>query len=102
MFIELVGNKKGSQLTKQDVIKYKESLFKIPANRNKVKQYRNKSIIELLSSDIRKSKLLSNLTIQNHSVKIGIFLDWMAQNGYCDSVLKIPFYGVIKKTKIVS
>jgi integrase len=102
LFIELVGNKKGSQLTKRDVIKYKESLFKIPANRSKVKQYRNKSIIELLSSDIPESELLSNTTIQNHFVKIGTFLDWMAQNGYCDSSLKTPLHGVIKKTKIVS
>jgi hypothetical protein len=26
----------------------------------------------------------------------------MAQNGYCDSSLKTPLHGVIKKTKIVS
>jgi len=56
----------------------------------------------LLNSDILKSELLSNTTIQNHFVKIGTFLDSMAQNGYSDSSLKTPLHGVIKKTKIVS
>ncbi len=102
LFIELVGDKKVSQLTKQNVIKYKESLFRIPANRRKVKQYKDKSIVELLNSDIPKSDLLSNITIQNHFAKISTFLDWMAQNGYCDSSLKTPLHGVIKKTKAVS
>ena len=102
LFIEIVGDKKSNQLTKQDVIKYKESLFKIPTNKNKVKQYRNKSISELLNSNIPAEDLLSNTTIQNNFVKIGTFLDWMSQNGYCDLSLKTPLHRVIKKTKVAS
>lgn len=102
LFIEIVGNKKSNQLTKQDVIKYKESLFKIPTNKNKVKQYRDKSVTELINSDIPAEDLLSNTTVQNNFVKIGTFLDWMGQNGYCDLSLKTPLHRVIKKTTVAS
>ena len=102
LFIQLVGDKSGSKLTKQDVIKYKDSLFKIPSNRLKVKEYRNKSISELLNSEIPEADLLSKGTIHNHFVAISTFLDWMSQNGYCDLSLKTPLHRVIKKTKVDS
>ena len=100
--MKLLRDKQSNQLTKQDVIKYKESLFKIPTNKNKVKQYRNKSITELLNSDIPAEDLLSNTTIQNNFVKIGTFLDWIGQNEYCDLLLKTPLHRVIKKTTLDS
>ena len=102
LFIEIVGNKQGNQLTKQDVIKYKESLFKIPRNKSKVKIYRDKSVTELINSEIPENDLLSKTTVKNHFVVIGAFLDWIGQNGYCDSSLRTPLHGVIKKTKLDS
>jgi integrase len=101
LFIEIIGNVDGSQLVKQHIIKYKEALFNLPANRNKKKEYKEKTISELLGSDIPEEDLLSNTTVHNHFVKIATFLKWMAQNGYCHPSLETPLHGVIKKTKSI-
>jgi len=102
LFIKIIGNQKGSQLTRQHIIKYKDALLKLPSNRSKKKKYREKTITEILQSNVPDSDLLSKTTVQNHFVKIATFLKWMAQNGYSDASLATPLHGVIKKTTAAS
>jgi len=99
LFIEIVDDKKAGRLAKQDIINYRESLFKIPVNRSKIKQYRCKSIAELLGSDIPKSNLLSKRSIQSHFSCIGSFMNWMSKNQYCKPYLGTPLHGIINKVE---
>lgn len=82
LFIEIIGDIQGDSLTKKNVTTYKEALLKLPANKNKKKQYRDKSIDYLLNIQIPEKDRLSNSTIKNSFVIIRSFLKWLGSNDY--------------------
>ena len=58
-FIEIIGDKPVSQYTRNDARDYRNTICKLPKNRKKLKDYRGKSISELLKMDIPDSHILS-------------------------------------------
>lgn len=101
-FIEIVGDKEANKLTKNDTVKYKDTILHLPSHIKTKKAYKDKTIKEILALEIPKSDLLSGTTIKNRFVKVGTFLTWLAKNGYADSSLETPLHGVIKKSKRAS
>ena len=98
--IEILENKPASDLTKEDIVKFKTVLMKMPSNRTKIPAYRDKSITELMSLEIPENDKLSNTTINNNFTKISTFLTWLMNNGENDQTdLKLPLQKVIPKTE---
>jgi len=99
LFIEIVGDIAAYDLKKETVAKYRDTLFKLPKNRNKNKRYAGKSIKQLIAMNIAETDLLSNVTLQNHFTKISVFLKWCAENGHTDINLQTPFRNAVATTK---
>ena len=58
-FIEIVGDKPISDYTRNDARDYRNIISKLPKNRRKIKNYRDKSINELLKMEIPDSHILN-------------------------------------------
>ena len=58
-FIEIVGDKPISDYTRNDARDYRNIISKLPKNRRKLKNYRDKSINELLKMEIPDSHILN-------------------------------------------
>lgn len=58
-FIEIIGDKPISDYTRNDARDYRNTISKIPKNRRKLRDYRGKSISELLKMDIPDSDILN-------------------------------------------
>ena len=58
-FIEIVGDKPISDYTRNDARDYRNIIFKLLKNRRKLKNYRDKSINELLKMEIPASHILN-------------------------------------------
>ena len=99
LLVEILGNPFVGQVTKTDIVKYKNFLFQMPSNRNKKSTYISKSIDQLMEMDIPSEDLLSNTTIGNHFVKIASFLAWLHENDFVQSNLSSPLRRVIKKER---
>ena len=71
---EILGNPPSNDITKADIVKYKNILFKMPSNRNKKPKYSGQTIEQLMDMHIPPNDLLSNTTISNNFVKVASFL----------------------------
>ena len=58
-FLEIIGNKPIADYTRNDARDYRKALSRIPKNRKKKKEYRNKPIKELMVMDIPDSHVLN-------------------------------------------
>lgn len=80
LFIEIIGDASISDFDYETALKYKETLRKIPANKNKKPEYRDKSIQEILAMEnvvpMSISSVNKNLTRMNQ------FMKWVQKNGY--------------------
>jgi len=63
---------------------FKQKFIMLPSNMNKKREYREKSIDELLQMEIPKDHLQSQNTINNTLVRISTFFKWVENNGYAD------------------
>lgn len=81
-FVEMVGDKPVGLLIAQDVREAKRITPLIPSNRNKKKQYRGKTIAQLMDMSIPESDRLSLTTVSNRGNKVRSFLLWIRQQGY--------------------
>lgn len=82
-FVDLVGETLPvSLLSSEHVRDYKDKLLRLPANVSKRREYRDKTLEELLQMEIPKEHLLSNTTLKNRAVKINAFLHWGEKQGY--------------------
>ncbi|MBL4761577.1 MAG: site-specific integrase [Gammaproteobacteria bacterium] len=98
-FIGILGDLPCQQLQSTHIATYKNSLFKLPANRSKLKIYRDLNISKLLELGIPEHHKLGNETLGNHFNKVSGFLDWCHRNGLMGSNLKLPLSRVIVKSK---
>lgn len=81
-FVEILGDRIPSgRLSKEHIRKFKNALMHLPKNAKKVKEYRDKTLEELLRLDIPKENLLSNTTLNHRAVRINAFLNWGASEG---------------------
>lgn len=82
-FVELVGEDiPAASLSSEHIRDFKEKLLRLPANVSKRREYRGKTLEELLQMEIPREHLLSNTTLKNRAVKINAFLHWGEKQGY--------------------
>ena len=99
LLTEILGDQPVSDITKADIVEYKNTLFRMPSNRNKKPIYLGRTIEQLREMDIPYQDLLSNTTVSNHFVKIASFLAWLSENDFAESNLSSPLRRVIKKDR---
>ena len=84
LLLEVVGNMTIGSFDKQVARGFKQQYIKLPANMNKKREYRGKSIGELLDMEIPKEHTPSHNTINNNIIRISTFFKWAEDNGYVD------------------
>lgn len=99
LLAEILGNSFVDEITKTDIVKYKNTLFKLPSNRNKKPIYIGRTFKQLMDMEIPNRDLLSSTTISNHFVKVSSFLSWLSENDLAKTNLSSPLRRVIKKDK---
>ena len=95
-FIEIVGDIYCQQLTTKVIVEYKVIILKLPANRSKIKQYRQLSIKKLMEIEVPEHHRLGTETLMGHFNKISAFLDWCGNNGIAPQNLKSPLRNTLK------
>ncbi len=96
---EILGNPLVDEITKTDIVKYKNTVFKLPSNRNKKPMYAGRTFKQLMDMEIPHRDLLSSTTISNNFVKVSSFLSWLSENDLAKTNLSSPLRRVIKKDK---
>ncbi len=99
---EILGNPPSNDITKADIVKYKNILFKMPSNRNKKPKYSGQTIEQLMEMDIPPNDLLGSTTISNNFVKVASFLSWLSENDLAQTNLSSPLRRVIRKERVDS
>lgn len=99
LFIEVISDKSCGDLTKYDVSKFKDALFKLPKNRFHKAQYKALPIDKLIKLNLNADERITNTTIKNYATKIGIFIGWAIDNGYFNEGIKSPLKKIVKKTQ---
>jgi integrase len=91
LMIEDFGNIPIGRVDKEKANLFKAHLRKMPRNRMKMPEYREKSYHELVGKEIPAEKLITVSTVNNQLSKISSFMDWCQRNGYSDTN---PFAGM--------
>jgi integrase len=73
-FKEIVGNIHVSQVVRDVMLRYRNTIARLPKNRTK--HYPGKTIAELLEMEIPADRLPAGRTVQEKLVQIGAFLKW--------------------------
>jgi len=89
--LEIVGDMPIGSFNKEVAREFKQKYIKLPANINKKREYKDKSINELLNMDIPEDHRLAHNTINNNLIRISTFFKWAEDNGYVD---KNPMSGL--------
>lgn len=82
LFLEIVGDVPLQAVDRRKMNEFKQTIRKLPPNRNKLKKYRNKTINQLVK--MRVDKPLSEGTINKHFTRIGTLFDYAITNGFYD------------------
>lgn len=82
VFIEVVNDCNLSDIDFDKTRDFFDNLKKLPANRSKVKEYRNKTITELIDMDLPPEKCMSLTTVNNTMQSVSIFFVWAIKREY--------------------
>jgi len=82
LFLTIVGDKPLGALSHEDIRKFKAAIMKLPSNRTKRPQYRDKSVAELLEMSLPKDDLLSAAAMNEHMTKVRGLLGFGVSQGY--------------------
>ncbi len=96
IFIDLNGDLKTGNLTKEHIVVFKNMILKLPVNRNKILPYRNLTLAELITLDIPQEHQIKNRTKSKYLEGFSSFLSWMYRNGYSIDGLTEPLKNLIK------
>lgn len=77
-FLELVGDKPVASLVRDDIREYRSVIHRLPKNRTRVKEYKDKSVKQLLAMTIPTAHLMTSGTIENRFVTVSSLLNWLA------------------------
>ncbi len=84
--IEIIGDKRGDDISIDDIVNFKNDYKKVPKWRTTKKDYKGKGISELLAMTIPKEHIQSPKTLKKKFDIVKQFLVWADDNNY----LKIP------------
>lgn len=99
---DFVGDKPVGDLTRDDIIGYRNKLRRLPARRKISKEYREKSVAELLTMKIPAEALIGESTINDKLTTLGTFFGWCRMiKGYLsdDIMYKTQYQRVTKKKR---
>ena len=97
LLIESFGDIPVSQVDKQKAVTLKSHMLKLPKNRRKNPELRDKHLHELVEMKFGANEKISNRTINEHLSYLSSFMDWCKRHGYSNDN---PFLGLkLKKTK---
>ena len=80
LFIKISGDVPINQYDHQAIRQYKETLGKLPANRNKIEKYRYKTIEKIISMPDVKPMAVNS--VNKNIRRLGQLFKWAVQNGY--------------------
>lgn len=80
LYIEIAGDLPVDLIDYQGIRKYKEVLSQVPANRNKIKRYRDKTIPEILS--LPNVKPMAVNSVNKNLIRLSQMFKWAVKNGY--------------------
>tara|TARA_R110001599_G_C12236808_1_gene658493 strand:+ start:68 stop:1222 length:1155 start_codon:yes stop_codon:yes gene_type:complete len=98
LLVEVLGDIQSADLSPSHLVKFRDTLHKLPSNRTKG-IYAGKSIDELLHLDVDESKRWSPTTVKNYAQKVSSFLKWLARNNYSVAGLEQPLAGIKRPEK---
>jgi integrase len=82
MLTEIIGDVPVKTIDHKVMRDFKQTLLKLPSNRNKISKYKDKTIKEILEMDIEKS--LSISTVNKVLDRVSSLFNWAVKNGYMD------------------
>ena len=83
LFAEIMGlDRDLGSLTIDDMRDVKAALLRFPSNRNKLAQYRDMTMAEVLKAEVPEDQRLQPTTLKNYFNKIGAFLKWAKKHRY--------------------
>jgi len=96
-FLEVVGDLPVGEVTRETIKKYREALQQLPKSAKKKRDYRNKSIAELLSMDIPEKDRLSPRTINERLIRAITFFKWCVKEA--EVITNNPAEGISVKSR---
>lgn len=81
LFLEVIGNKPVDTITREEIVEYRETLKKLPPNMKKKKEYRGKSVSQILK--MKPEETMSGHTIKSYLERAQKILDYAHLRGYC-------------------
>lgn len=94
-FAEVMSDPRVAAVTRRDVVTYRDTLQRLPAQRNKLRQYRNLTMSTLLEMEIPPEERLSARTISENLLVVSAFFKWAILEQHCNTN---PTEGVTIKT----
>ena len=82
LFIKISGDVPINQYDHQAIRQYKETLGKLPANRNKIEKYRDKTIEKIISMPDVKPMAVNS--VNKNIRRLSQLFKWAVQNGYIE------------------
>ena len=82
LFIKISGDVPINQYDHQAIRQYKETLGKLPANRNKIEKYRDKTIDKIISMPDAKPMAVNS--VNKNIRRLSQLFKWAVQNGYIE------------------
>ena len=82
LFIKISGDVPINQYDHQAIRQYKDTLGKLPANRNKIEKYRDKTIEKIISMPDVKPMAVNS--VNKNIRRLGQLFKWAVQNGYIE------------------
>lgn len=79
--LQIMGDKALSQYDREELEIFRSNLLKLPANVNKLPQFRNKTIIEIINSDME-YQAISRATVNEYIVVLSAFFQWCKIRDY--------------------
>ncbi|MBI9087425.1 MAG: hypothetical protein JEZ11_27795 [Desulfobacterales bacterium] len=93
LFKQVIGSERMiDSISRQDIAEFKKTILKLPPNMNKMKEYRNKSIAEIIRFVEKNDKeRLSLVTVKKHLTRVKSLFDLAYNHGYIE---KDPSRGI--------
>ena len=82
LLVDILGDRQIGSLTLEDNRRYKEAGLKLPKNRSKLPQYRDKSVNELIAMEIPQSEKFGARNALKYLSRARTFLTWARINGF--------------------
>lgn len=96
LLIEICGDVETKLLSRQHIAQYTKIVRRLPSNRNKKKDYKNKTFLDFEEYRVPDEDKLSPVTLKRYLSQTSTFLKWLHLQGYVDQDLTLP----LKATKI--